>query len=1098
MGFCVTLTPAIMSRLIFALLVLASVLLQVSYVVSQEPEEEPSSPENSATSESKPSADSPSDYSKESSVVEKFELRWRFENDGTGRREQTGRVRVKSDAGVQRWGRLRFGYNSANETIEITYVRVLKPDGSVVTAGADAVQEVTGQIQRVAPVYTDFREKHITVPGLRAGDTLEWQSVTVIHTPLAPGQFWTQYNFQKAQVVLEEKLEIDVPAARPIKLETKPGYDPKISEDNGRRVYRWSTANLETQASKAAADKNNDKDKKKKKKPQELTADVQLSSFASWEEVGRWYAGLEKDRRVPSKAVKAKADELTKGKQSDLAKIEALYDYTALNFRYVSLALGIGRYQPHSADEVLHNQYGDCKDKNTLLAALLEAEGYHSSTVLISSVYKLDPDVPSPAQFNHAITMVPLPKEEVWMDTTTEVAPFRLLLYSLRKKQALVIPQDGTPQLEETPADSPMPDTQVLQIEGNVDDTGKLDARIAYEIRGDSEVPIRRAFRNVASAQWLQIAEGMSSIEGMGKDVSEVKVSDLSATNEPLKFSYRVVKANYVDPSKKKVGIKLPLAVLGLAAANAEDADGPDPIKLGPPTSRVYKVRLDFPAKYTLRLPVPFSVKRDYGNYEVTYKIESNVLTSERRLTINQAELPSARVQDYLAFRRSVVEDLAQQISLETESTSTGVTPSADAKPSELFKRGNDARKEGNYSLAIDLLKRGTDADPKTNNGWNELGLAYFDSRQDDLALTALQKQIEVTPYHPNAFDNIGRIYLRQRKYDDAMKWFNKQIEVDPLNKNAHYNIGTALLEERKYTDALPTLEKSASLSPDNAEAQVHLGEAYLNLGQDDKAVAAFDQALKLSTRPVTWNNIAYRLALKKSHLDLARSYSESAVSTTVASLRVVSLDSLDARDLGKTSSLATCWDTLGWVAFAENKPDQAQKYLISAWQLSRSSVVADHAAQVFESQGDKERAIHFYALAMNAHRPDPETRRRLVALVGSDDKAEAAIAKSRDEFTALSTIKIPNAAKVEGKADFFVLLKTGSVPEAVVESVKFVSGEEKLKPLAAALISNHFDQSLPDSTPVKILRRGTLSCAANAPDCAFQMAPPDEVRSVN
>jgi tetratricopeptide (TPR) repeat protein len=1087
-----------MSRLIFALLVLASVLLQVSYVVSQEPEEEPSSPENSATSESKPSADSPSDYSKESSVVEKFELRWRFENDGTGRREQTGRVRVKSDAGVQRWGRLRFGYNSANETIEITYVRVLKPDGSVVTAGADAVQEVTGQIQRVAPVYTDFREKHITVPGLRAGDTLEWQSVTVIHTPLAPGQFWTQYNFQKAQVVLEEKLEIDVPAARPIKLETKPGYDPKISEDNGRRVYRWSTANLETQASKAAADKNNDKDKKKKKKPQELTADVQLSSFASWEEVGRWYAGLEKDRRVPSKAVKAKADELTKGKQSDLAKIEALYDYTALNFRYVSLALGIGRYQPHSADEVLHNQYGDCKDKNTLLAALLEAEGYHSSTVLISSVYKLDPDVPSPAQFNHAITMVPLPKEEVWMDTTTEVAPFRLLLYSLRKKQALVIPQDGTPQLEETPADSPMPDTQVLQIEGNVDDTGKLDARIAYEIRGDSEVPIRRAFRNVASAQWLQIAEGMSSIEGMGKDVSEVKVSDLSATNEPLKFSYRVVKANYVDPSKKKVGIKLPLAVLGLAAANAEDADGPDPIKLGPPTSRVYKVRLDFPAKYTLRLPVPFSVKRDYSNYEVTYKIESNVLTSERRLTINQAELPSARVQDYLAFRRSVVEDLAQQISLETESTSTGVTPSADAKPSELFKRGNDARKEGNYSLAIDLLKRGTDADPKTNNGWNELGLAYFDSRQDDLALTALQKQIEVTPYHPNAFDNIGRIYLRQRKYDDAMKWFNKQIEVDPLNKNAHYNIGTALLEERKYTDALPTLEKSASLSPDNAEAQVHLGEAYLNLGQDDKAVAAFDQALKLSTRPVTWNNIAYRLALKKSHLDLARSYSESAVSTTVASLRVVSLDSLDARDLGKTSSLATCWDTLGWVAFAENKPDQAQKYLISAWQLSRSSVVADHAAQVFESQGDKERAIHFYALAMNAHRPDPETRRRLVALVGSDDKAEAAIAKSRDEFTALSTIKIPNAAKVEGKADFFVLLKTGSVPEAVVESVKFVSGEEKLKPLAAALSSNHFDQSLPDSTPVKILRRGTLSCAANAPDCAFQMAPPDEVRSVN
>src|SRR3984957_19429937 len=191
-----------MSRLVFALLVLTSLLLQVPHAVSQEPEEEPTSPENSATSESKPSAGSQADYSKEASIVEKYELRWRFENDGTGRREQTGRVHVKSDAGVQRWGQLRLGYNSANETIEITYVRVLKQDGSVVTAGGAAVQEVTGQIQRAAPVYSDYREKHVTVPGLRAGDTLEWQSVAIIHTPFAPGQFWTQPNVQKAQVDL--------------------------------------------------------------------------------------------------------------------------------------------------------------------------------------------------------------------------------------------------------------------------------------------------------------------------------------------------------------------------------------------------------------------------------------------------------------------------------------------------------------------------------------------------------------------------------------------------------------------------------------------------------------------------------------------------------------------------------------------------------------------------------------------------------------------------------------------------------------------------------------------------------------------------------
>ena len=89
------------------------------------------------------------------------------------------------------------------------------------------------------------------------------------------------------------------------------------------------------------------------------------------EEVGRWYATLEKDRRTPSREVRTKANELTKDFTADLDKTQALYDFVAKNFRYVSLSLGLGRYQPHSASDVLHNQYGDCKDKHTLLASML-------------------------------------------------------------------------------------------------------------------------------------------------------------------------------------------------------------------------------------------------------------------------------------------------------------------------------------------------------------------------------------------------------------------------------------------------------------------------------------------------------------------------------------------------------------------------------------------------------------------------------------------------------------------------------------------------------------------------------------------------------
>ena len=241
---------------------------------------------NQKKEDDKPSSpDAPkADYSKEAVVVEQLHVRYQFENDGTGRKEQVIRVRVQSEAALQGWGQLRFGYNSAKERIEIPYVRVIKPDGSVVTAGADAVQELSEPIQRIAPIYTDYREKHVSVPGLRPGDVLEYQTVTVIHTALAPGQFWMQHDFHKAAIVLDEQLEIDLPAARSVTLKSKPGLEPKITEENGRRIYRWSTSHLaHEEDEKSDANSKDAVKKKKKKKPEDEIPAVQLTSFASWE-----------------------------------------------------------------------------------------------------------------------------------------------------------------------------------------------------------------------------------------------------------------------------------------------------------------------------------------------------------------------------------------------------------------------------------------------------------------------------------------------------------------------------------------------------------------------------------------------------------------------------------------------------------------------------------------------------------------------------------------------------------------------------------------------------------------------------------------------
>jgi len=1033
------------------------------------------------------------DYAEESFVIEELHARYRFESDGTGRREISARIRVQSEAGVQQWGQLQFGYNSVNERIEIPYVRVIRKDGSVVTAGEDAVQDLSAPIENEAPVYTDYRQKHVTVPGLRPGEVLEYDMVTVIHTPLAQGQFWTEYDFEKNNIVLAETLDVDVPAGCVLKLKNKPGMDPKITEADGRRLYHWTSSHLERD------DDTKNKTKKKKHTPDDDRPDVQLTTFANWDQLGRWYASLEKDRRVPSADVRAKAEELTKGLTTDLDKTEALYDFVAKNFRYVSLSLGLGRYQPHAADDVLHNQYGDCKDKHTLLASLLEAEGLHAYSVLINSSRKLDPDVPSPSQFDHVITMLPLGKQEVWMDTTTEVAPFRLLSYSLRKKQALVIPPAElttapAPHLEETPADTPMPDTEISEIDGKINEIGKLEAHVHYQFRGDEELMLRSIFRRVPQANWQRVVENVNS--GLGGDVTNLKISDPAATREPFTMSYDVAKVNFLDWSKKKTEIVLPLVQFNLPGADDDDADADaEPLKLGPKAEYSYEIRLQLPPKYVAHAPLAFSLKRDYAQYDASYKVDGDVFTAGRKLTLFQDELPAARTEDYESFRRAVGADLAQQLSIENTTAGSPVPP-ADMKADDLVDSARAAMNDGNLPVAIALLKRATEVDPKNKYAWNNLGLAYFQSRDDDQAIAAFQKQIEVNPYDEYAYNNLGRVYWNERKYGDAVKAFNKQLENNPLDKFAHANLGAMYEEWHKYELAVPELEKAASLTPDSAELQVSLGDSYLNLGQDDKALAAFDHAVELSATPLVWNNIAYQLSLKGSHLDRAQQYAESAVSATAAALRNVSLDRLTQQDLPLVSSLIAYWDTLGWVHFAKGDLSGAEKYVAAAWGLGHHGEVGDHLAQIYEKRGEKDLALQTYALSMNGLRPIPETRERLASLAGGDAKADAAIARYKDELQHLSTVDLGKATQT-GNADFFILLSGGSGATRV-DAAKFISGDEKLKSYTDALRTADYHLTFPDDTPVKVLRRGTLACSVTTGKCQFVLILPDDVRTID
>src|SRR6201981_3349961 len=321
-----------------------------------------------ASPQAPPTPPTATDYAQEPFVIEKYYSIVRFENDGTGERDLNVRIRVQSDAGLQALGELVFGYSEANERMEVRSVIVHKADGTNVTAGPEAVKEMTAPIARDAPVYTDYKEKHITVPSLRPGDTLEYSIATQIVKAFAPNQFWFEHNFLEGTIVLDEQLELNIPKGRAINLQS-PEFRFEKADSGDRTVYRWTRS----VPLRPADDAKKQTDEANAKPP-----NVRAPPFENWEEVARWYSQLERGRTEPSPEIRAKTQELIQGRITKLDKIQALYDYVSKNIRYVSLSFGLSRYQPHTAAEVFANQYGDCKDKHTLLAAMLEDAGLRS------------------------------------------------------------------------------------------------------------------------------------------------------------------------------------------------------------------------------------------------------------------------------------------------------------------------------------------------------------------------------------------------------------------------------------------------------------------------------------------------------------------------------------------------------------------------------------------------------------------------------------------------------------------------------------------------------------------------------------------------
>jgi hypothetical protein len=238
------------------------------------------------------------------------------------------------------------------------------------------------------------------------------------------------------------------------------------------------------------------------------------SAFSTWQQMGDWYLKLTNGRIDASPELKQKVNALTASFPTPLGKVRAIAQFLQHDIRYVAIELGIGGFQPHPASEVFAHRYGDCKDKATLMGAMLHEIGMDSYYVVLNA-RRGSVTAETPAQmsaFNHVILAIKLPEglndpslvatthdpklgNLLFFDPTNEITPFGQISGHLQSNYGLLVRPNGG-ELIELPRQPSKMNSIERTATMTLDATGTLKGDVTEVRLGDRAWGGRWALRN--------------------------------------------------------------------------------------------------------------------------------------------------------------------------------------------------------------------------------------------------------------------------------------------------------------------------------------------------------------------------------------------------------------------------------------------------------------------------------------------------------------------------------------------------------------------------------------------------------------------------
>jgi hypothetical protein len=387
-----------------------------------------------------------------------------------------------------------------------------------------------------------------------------------------------------------------------------------------------------------------------------------IATDGTWKSVGEWYSSLFHDRLAATPEITAKAQELAAGKTDFFDKTNAIAEYVQKQVRYVAIEVGIGGWQPHPAGDVFRNRYGDCKDKATLLAAMLSAVGVHAAPVIVDSERGVvNPDAPSIVS-DHAIAAIEVPegynserlhsvvttqsgRRYLIFDPTWEArAPYGQLEHELQGSYGILI-EDADSQLIQLPVLDPALNTIHRTASFRLDADGLLKGTVTEKRFGDVSEHRREVYAQKDAKQQTEELDRVLGRDFTAFSATDVKVENVDALNKDFTLSYSLSADRYA----KTMGPLLMVRprVLGDLGMDTDHKPRTVPINLDETMQAIDEYSIELPEGYAVdEVPDPVKLDLGFAAYQSDVQVTGNTLHYKRTYTIREITLPPGRYAD--------------------------------------------------------------------------------------------------------------------------------------------------------------------------------------------------------------------------------------------------------------------------------------------------------------------------------------------------------------------------------------------------------------------------------------------------------------------